>query len=347
MRRKYKLAMLMMWSVISLSVIVTVIFVVSEAKDKKAVDASANISSNTKTSIEEASNKVKNNEEKDIEESFQNKTISEENNSSGLTTRKEVEIPLKNINNIRLELFIEEVLISVTDEEELRVIETANRQLEEREKFSYVDEGTTLKIKGGMSKPNTYNNVNRFEKKLEVFIPKKYRDSLNIVLANGSVRVNGDITLSSINIRQDTGSLKTDGTITVEDIVADIQTGSFLVNDLVAKRYKFNTNTGSIIVKSLSGTGDIVSETGLVDITYKDILEYSNIKVETGSITLNVPSKLSFEFDGENTLGIIKSTIDLNYKDNNKSKATAKIGSEPYKKITAKTSTGSINLNGR
>lgn len=269
-------------------------------------------------------------------------------NEEGLMTKvqKQEAIPLNDCNRIILDSSSADVIISSSDDSNLKVVESSSSNLNEDEKFTFEKQGSTVLI-NDRHVHIMFNLFGSLNKKIELFIPKDYDKDLELESLSGDITVNDELKLNNLRFKESSGDLNCIGKVTAGQIDLKTSSGDIKLADAAAKAYKIDSSSGDIRIDSLSGSGEISSSSGDVRINYGDINEYTDIRAYSGDIKLFVPSGLSFEFDGDCSSGDINSDFDLNYKNKNGNKATAKIGDGPYKKISVRTLSGDININQR
>ncbi|ADL51356.1 DUF4097 family beta strand repeat-containing protein [Clostridium cellulovorans] len=261
---------------------------------------------------------------------------------SGAKVQKEEKVPLDKYENIRVNFSSGNVIINATDDEELKVIQKSNKQLDEEQKFTISKSGNTIEInKGQKSIGIHFGTINE---RIEVYIPKKYEKNLKINCSSGDIEVETELKVQSLDVEQSSGDFISSNSILVDKISMETHSGDIEINDLVTGSYEFSSTSGDINIKSLAGTGNIEASSGDIHVIYNQIDEYADIKATSGDINIRVPKDLSFQFEGKCNSGDISSNLALDYKGKNENEATAKIGQEPYKKIIAKTSSGDINI---
>jgi lia operon protein LiaG len=261
------------------------------------------------------------------------------------SVQKEENISLDKCNNITLDFSSYDVVISSTDEENLKVIQRSNMELNEEEKFSFSKDDTTIAIEKGKSK-NMFKlfNFGSYNNQIELFIPKKYNKSLEVKTSSGNIEVKGDITLDKVNVSQTSGDFQGRKSITANEVNLKASSGNIEAETFIAKAYKIRVTSGDVDIKSLSGSGEVEASSGNINISYKDIGEELNARATSGNIELNIPVDISFEFYGKCSSGDIDTSFDVGYRSKKKNEATAKIGNSPYKKINVTASSGNIDV---
>lgn len=259
--------------------------------------------------------------------------------------QKEEVVEVKECKEIILKFTSENIIISSTSEDKLRIVETSNSELKDEEKFTCHKNGTKIEIIQGEHKPvSSLFNLGGFNRKVEVFIPKSYKNDLEVSSRSGNLKINDDLNLNSIRCELSSGNLKSNGNLASNEIELKVSSGNMSVKEVLTKKYVINAASGNVNIDSISGSGEVEARSGNIEMTYKDIAEYSTVKANSGNVKLNVPRDLSFDFTGECGSGDIRSTFDINYKNRHGSKATVAVGLGPYKKITVNTGSGNINL---
>lgn len=264
---------------------------------------------------------------------------------SSTTVQKDETIPLDNSNKINVDFSSVDIIVQTTDEPNLRVVQKSSSKLKEEEKFTINKDNNNITIKRSSS-PVVFSifNFGNFGEKIEVYLPKSYTKDLDIQSSSGNVIFNSDINLNNISCTARSGNLQGETNINGNYINLKASSGNINVETLMSETYKVNTSSGNIHIDSLSGSGEVAASSGNVKINYKDIAEYSNVNTHSGNVNLVIPGGLSFQFNGKCSSGDINSNFDLNYKNKRGNEATAQVGSGPYKKINASTSSGNIDI---
>lgn len=309
MDRKLKLVMLLLWSIIAILLTALLIFGIVSNKNGGSIFPIFHIG-DIKTQVQKQEN-----------------------------------ISLNNLDTINMDFSSENIIISPTEDDQIRVVESSSGTLSENQKFTISKEGNGVTIKQGNPKISiNIFNLGNFNRKIELFIPKSYKNNLELSLSSGNVIINNDLTVSNFTARQSSGNVECKGSLTAQEVNIENNSGNITINSLNTKAYTIQVTSGNIRVESLSGSGTVKATSGNVNIAYKDILEYSNLSVTSGNIKLTLPKDLSFEFEGSSSSGNINSDFPLTYRNNDKKHVTAKVGSGPYKNINANVSSGNINI---
>lgn len=266
--------------------------------------------------------------------------------------QKDANIAIKGYDNINLDFPSSDVLVNTTDGNSLRVVQKASTNLKDVEKFIVDIQNNSIIIRKNNNRVFNIFNFGNFNEKIELYIPKNYTKNLNIHVASGDITFNSDIKLNDIECSQSSGDFHVNNSITGNNIYIKSISGDITAEKLNSKHYDIHATSGDLDINSISGSGNIktisgdikTNYSGDIKTNYSGINEYSNTSSTSGDIKLRVPENLSFEFDGNCTSGNVNANFPLNYKNERKSRASAKVGSEPYKKINANAVSGDIEI---
>lgn len=268
-------------------------------------------------------------------------------NMSPSKVQKEESVSIDGINKISLDFSSSDIEIIPTDEADLKVIQKADNKLKENDKFVITKNENTIEVK--KNRWNIGFNIFNFSfgEKIEVYIPKSYNKDLDAKLSSGNMIMNSDITLNNINYKQSSGNFQGRSNITANQITLKSSSGNINIDGLFVKSYDISQTSGNTEIKSLSGSGEIQGVSGNIKVNYKDISDYTDVKITSGNVKITLPKEMSFNFEGHSTSGNINSDFDMNYKDKRGSSGVAKVGDGPYKKISANTVSGNISISRR
>lgn len=260
------------------------------------------------------------------------------------TVQKDETVSLDGCNEIKIDFSSDDIIVRTTDESKMRVIEKSSKKLKENEKFTIKKENNTIKIEKDTININ-FNifNFGSLNREIEIYIPKNYIKDLDIHLSSGDVIFDSDINLNDLKCVQSSGDFNANS-INANKVLLKSSSGDIKAENLKIKSYNIKTSSGDIAINSLSGTGEVLASSGDIKIEYKDISEYTKVIAQSGDIKLTMSKDLSFEFHGKCSSGDITSNFELNYENEDKNKANAKVGKGPYKKIDVNTSSGDIKI---
>lgn len=263
--------------------------------------------------------------------------------NSELTVQKQETISLDGIEKIKMDFSSENIVITPTDEDAIRVVESANRDLRDREKFSASREGSDLDISQGQDR--MFMNIfgMSMNRKLELFIPRSYAESLELQLNSGNVIFSDSLSVKNFNSSIDSGNFEA-GTLTVlGEASIEIDSGNVKISSLDSQAYDINVASGNIMLDNLKGSGEVKGTSGNIRVDLLDITEYADVRAVSGNINLSLPRDMNFEFEGYTASGDINTDFGIMYQ-SDKEHARGKVGVEPYKKLSVEVTSGNIGI---
>lgn len=264
---------------------------------------------------------------------------------SNIAVQKDENLEIKSVNKIIVDFSSSDIIVKVTDEDNMRIVQKSSKTLKDDEKFQVIQGNNQITIEkrkfGNLSNTWSFGN---FKEVIEIYLPKKYNSDLDIETSSGDIKFDSDIILSNANFSASSGDIVSKYNLEVKDFNIETSSGDISIETLTAPTYKIKATSGDIKINSLSGSGQVDTSSGDIKVEYKDIEEYSEVTATSGDVKLTIQKGMSLEFKGKCSSGDINSNLDLNYKDENHHEATARIGNGPYKKISVNTSSGDISI---
>ena len=213
-----------------------------------------------------------------------------------------------------------------------------NMQIEDKALFKLTS--GDIELKGVSAKESSFETSSG---KITCSDNIQIQDKVLFKSTSGDIKLKG-VSAKESSFKASSGKISLDGTITSEKSEIKTSSGDVGINELNSD-YDIGTSSGQIRINSLLlGSGNIESSSGNINIAYKDIRDYSNLKSSSGEVHASIDKGLSFEFEGRCTSGEIDSNFDLSYKNKKGNEANGNVGEGPYKKITINTSSGDISV---
>ncbi|WP_234122743.1 DUF4097 family beta strand repeat-containing protein [Clostridium hydrogenum] len=258
--------------------------------------------------------------------------------------QKQQSLALDGYNKINIDLSSDNVEIETTDSPKLKVVQTAYNKLKDEDKFTVEKNGDEINIKRKVQEFRSFFSFDfRINEKVYIYLPRSYDKNLSINCSSGNVNFMSDIKLNELDCDESSGNIKSEHEIQADKVSFTASSGNEEFEKLKSDSYNVNASSGNIEINSLSGAGKVEARSGNIQIKYEDIKDEADVEASSGNVSLTVPSDLSFEFNGQCSSGDINSNFNMN-KDEDGKEATAKVGKAPYKKISARTSSGNIRI---
>ncbi|HEY5562127.1 MAG TPA: DUF4097 family beta strand repeat-containing protein [Clostridiaceae bacterium] len=262
-----------------------------------------------------------------------------------LKLQKEESSTLNNVTKLDLNFSSGDVIVKTTKEEQIRVVQKAPGKLKDNQKFVMTKEGDTLKVKeeNKIFSLNIFNWAS-FNQVYEVYIPENYDKDVYINNSSGNMNIDSIFNLNNMELSESSGNITSDYSIKSKNFLLKSSSGNVKLGEVFSDTFNLSTSSGNINVKPLSGGGSIFASSGNIEVGLSQIGDKVDLSANSGNIIIDIPSKLGFKLDGNSSSGNINSDFDISYKNNNRNNGTIKVGDGPYKEITARTSSGNINI---
>lgn len=200
-------------------------------------------------------------------------------------------------------------------------------------------EGSTLSIIEG---PRT--SANQTTVKIEVYIPRSYRENCSIYINSGALTSEKELILKNLVIEISSGFI-TLGRVFAENIYIKSTNGNIRM-DHAEGAMQLDAVSGSIMVQSARGTGTFKTSLGRITVGMEYVTGDLLFETGIGSIALSLPEELSFRVEALTGSGNIRLySPDKQYRVDNSGPMNLSIGSAPLCTIRSRTGVGNITMN--
>jgi lia operon protein LiaG len=263
--------------------------------------------------------------------------------NSQMSVQKQETVSLDGISNIKMDFSSENITITPIDGSEIKIVETCNRNLSEREKFTVSRDGSSLSVAQGQNRISFSFFGMSMNRKVELLIPRSYAGDLAVKLNSGNIVLSEDEAFKNLDCSLDSGNFEAAGLKIDSSATIQTDSGNVVVSSLASQAYNISVTSGNIRFGTLSGSGYIKGTSGNIRVANLAIADYADVRTTSGNIELGLSKDLSFEFAGYTTSGNINTDFGIMY-ESDKKHASAKVGSEPYKKLNAEVTSGNISI---
>lgn len=157
----------------------------------------------------------------------------------------------------------------------------SNKNLKDKDYLNLDEDTSTLDITGEkVSKIHFLNNTNI---KIEIKIPKSYKENMSIEVDVGDIIANKDLNLNNLNVTSNVGDIE-------------------LNKKIKCKKFNIVNDTGDIDITSIDGGGSIKSDVGNIECNINGLNQDIDITSDIGDIELGVDRDLSFKFNSNKKL---------------------------------------------
>lgn len=180
--------------------------------------------------------------------------------------QKEQKIAITDIKDINLEFRSSDLNVFFTEDNEIRVIQYSYKDLEENQLFQVNKTSSNITISEDKT-PRFHLFYFGFmdQKVYDVYIPKAYKESLEIKAVSGDVGVNESLEFDKLVISSTSGDIKM-GDVKANSIQIESISGDIKLQDLTNDNLKLKTISGDIEVESAKGTIEAKTTSGTIEI---------------------------------------------------------------------------------
>ncbi|MCI8352735.1 MAG: DUF4097 domain-containing protein [Clostridia bacterium] len=265
--------------------------------------------------------------------------------------KKEEKIDITDIKKINIEFRASDVNIFFTEDSQIRVVQYSYKELEDNRLFEVNKTSSSVTINES-SKPRFHLFYIGFMEQsvYDVYIPKEYKESLEIKAVSGDVEVEENLKFEDLTIASTSGDIKMGNVeaknIKIESISGDIKLGDLIDEDLRLKtvsgdirvesakgKIEAKTTSGTIEIKELEGNVELTSVSGDVKSDDFKVTGTSRVKTTSGNVRMYLNQESNCEIQTKSVSGNVTLPNRRNV-----------MGIEPYVELNIETVSGNIRL---
>lgn len=265
--------------------------------------------------------------------------------------QKEEKIDITDIKKINLEFKASDLNVFFTEDDEIRVVQYSYKDLEENQLFEVNKTSSSVTINEN-TKPRFYLFYIGFMNQTvyDVYIPKSFKESLEIKAVSGDVEVNESLKFESLIISSTSGDIKMGDieakSIQIESISGDIKLQNLIDDDLRLKsvsgdirvesakgKIEAKTTSGTIEIKEIEGNVELTSVSGDVKSDDFKVTGDSRVKTTSGNVRMYLNQESNCEIQTKSVSGNVTLPNRRNV-----------MGVEPYVELNIETVSGNIRL---
>lgn len=267
---------------------------------------------------------------------------------SGIFTKKIINIEkvydIDNLNDIFIETSSTDVNIIPVDSDEIKIHLYGSAKASSEKSFPKLfteiqGDKLTIEVRSfnGFGFSFFSGDIN-----LDIYIPKKYKNNLDIDVSSADVIIN-DLEINNFNFDSSSGDLDLKSLKSNESIFktssGDIDLQSFKSNEST-----FKTSSGKINAEDFSGDLECVSSSGKIYFEYENFNNNVYIKSSSGDIKLKLPNDSEFHLKADTSSGDIVTDFPISIIGSIKDDYLEGTFGNGDNKINIKTSSGDIEL---
>lgn len=240
-----------------------------------------------------------------------------------------------------------------------------SKKLKDNLKLIVEEKGEHLIIRTEMeNKIQSSFGINILNVKLDVRLPQKYYEQLEIKTSSGKINVenvesdgaivqssSGAIDISNLKVQNQLKVVASSGRINVVDsgantLNATTSSGSITLQELTTNDTEISASSGRVKLGNVSGNINTATSSGSITVENKQVTGDIVVKSSSGRVKVTfeeTPESLAINFRGSSGSGKVN-LEGVNYERNEKNEVIGVIGTGEYR-LDVKTSSGSFHLN--
>ncbi len=265
--------------------------------------------------------------------------------------KKEQLISLFDLEKVSLEFKSSDVNVFFTEDNQIRVVQYSYKELDEELLFK-VDKTAKHITVIESTKPRFFVFYMGFMEQsvYDVYIPKEYKESLEIKSVSGDVEVEENLKFKDLTISSTSGDIKMGNieakNIKIESISGDIKLGDLIDEDLKLKtvsgdirvesakgKVEAKTTSGTIEIQKFEGEVELTSISGDVKSDDFKVTGASRVKTTSGNVRMYLNQDSNCEIQTKSVSGNVTLPNRRNV-----------MGIEPYAELNIETISGNIRL---
>lgn len=265
--------------------------------------------------------------------------------------QKEQQISLFDLEKVSLEFRSSDVNVFFTEDSQIRVVQYSYKELDEEELFKVNKTAKHITVSES-NKPRFHLFYIGFMEQTvyDVYIPKEYKESLEIRAVSGDVEVEESLEFEDLTISSTSGDIKMGDveakSIKIESISGDIKLGHLTNENLRLKtvsgdirvesekgKIEAKTTSGTIEIKELEGNGELTSVSGDIKSDDFKVAGASRVKTTSGNVRMYLNQESNCEIQTKSVSGNVTLPNRRNV-----------MGVEPYVELNIETVSGNIRL---
>lgn len=271
----------------------------------------------------------------------------------GNSDEAEYTVKIADTKAITIGLVSEEVEVLVSNEEDIRIVQSTSYTLKEEDRLKVKRSGKTISINKKKIKYsfNFLDGLNRSET-ITIYIPKSFSKELEIKTVSGNINAQ-DLKLEKIRCSSTSGYIKIENLQAEEELELSSVSGDITLDQVNSNLIDINTTSGEIelykiageTIKNTTTSGNVEfkgtcnkfkhnTTSGNLEASFNEMFEEVSISSVSGNISLEIPENNGFRVQYNTVSGDLTSEFNLdNY--------TYKRGSA---EVIVKTTSGDLNI---
>ncbi|WFD11495.1 DUF4097 family beta strand repeat-containing protein [Tepidibacter hydrothermalis] len=247
---------------------------------------------------------------------------------------------IDNINQISIETSSCDVNIIPEDREDVKAHLYGNITSTFKPELETKVNGNELLI--FIKRPNSYSIFNS-DLKLDIFVPKNYKESIDVDSSSSNINIQNELTLNSLSIDLSSGNTKLKD-LNIKNLKCEASSGSLIGENIITNNTVLDVSSGTIELNNFTGDLKGDSSSGSIEVNYNVFDNNIDLETSSGTVDIGLPDDAKFYLDAECSSGNIECDFPIvvrGKQENNTLKGTV---GDDKNKIIINTSSGNVNI---
>lgn len=146
--------------------------------------------------------------------------------------------------------------------------------------------------------------------KLDVYIPEKYAEQLELEVSSGNITIEGPFDLETLSTELSSGNTTIEN-VTAETFNHESSSGNLKGKDITTVKAAIDLNSGNVSLKNFSGEVDGETSSGNVTVEIEKFQNDFRWEASSGNIELTLPEDAGFNLNSHTSSGDVKTMFPI------------------------------------
>ncbi|CAH2214209.1 DUF4097 family beta strand repeat-containing protein [Tepidibacter aestuarii] len=193
-----------------------------------------------------------------------------------------------------------------------------------------------------IKRPKSYSIFNS-DLKLDVSVPKNYKENIDIDSSSGNIKIQNELTLNNlfIDVSSANVSLKD---LNIKNLKYDSSSGSLIGESIVTDSTFIDVSSGSVELNNFTGDLKGDSSSGTIEVDYNIFDNNIELDTSSGNVNIGLPDDSKFYLDAECSSGNIECDFPIVVRGKHEDNTLRGTVGNDKNKIKIDTSSGNITI---
>ncbi|MCT4507399.1 MAG: DUF4097 domain-containing protein [Tepidibacter sp.] len=203
------------------------------------------------------------------------------------------------------------------------------------------------KIKGNellifIKRPKSYS-IFASDLKLDIYVPKNYKENIAIDCSSGDVNIQNELTLNNFLVDVSSGNVNLKD-LNIKNLKYDGSSGSLIGENIVTDSTLIDVSSGSVELNNFTGDLKGDSSSGIIKVNYNIFDNNIDLDTSSGDVKIDLPNDAKFYLDAECSSGDIECDFPIVVRGKQEDNTLRGTVGDDKNKIKINTSSGDIGV---